>query len=260
VGTEEGMSAAIFASEAELCAAFISQIPATWVAYPETGGFDIMLARRSDGVQIGIEAKLKLNAKVIEQIAPASHWYGRDEQPDYRAILVPWGCSGSLSGICKLLALTVIRMKSKAIYLEDRRWNRAATKFDPSLPDQGEWWHWREEWHDWCPDRRVTLPDYVPDVIAGASAPLALTEWKVKAIKIAIVLERRGYVTRADFKALKIDSSRWINGGWLDRGAARGQYVAGRYTPDFRKQHPINYGQIEADFAKWDPDTAKDLL
>ena len=66
------------------------------------------------------------------------------------------------------------------------------------------------EWHDWCPNQRCKIPDYVPDVAAGRSAPLQLTEWKVRAIKLAIILEERP-VTRADFKALKLHPQRWLD-------------------------------------------------
>lgn len=37
-----------------MCAAFIAALPEGWVAYPETGGFDIVLLRSADGFQIGI--------------------------------------------------------------------------------------------------------------------------------------------------------------------------------------------------------------
>ena len=65
-------------SEAALCAAFIAAATVTpkrtdhaqWVAYPETGGFDILLVRQTDGVQIGIEAKLALNPLVVSQVLP----------------------------------------------------------------------------------------------------------------------------------------------------------------------------------------------
>ena len=54
-----------FAKESDLCAAFLASLPEGWTAYPETAGFDILLGREVDGFQIGIQAKLRLNAKVI---------------------------------------------------------------------------------------------------------------------------------------------------------------------------------------------------
>lgn len=69
-----------FAKESDLCAAFIAAVsrPAEryeierdrWVVYPETADFDILLRREADGAQIGIEAKLRLNAYVVSQARP----------------------------------------------------------------------------------------------------------------------------------------------------------------------------------------------
>jgi hypothetical protein len=53
-----------------------------------------------------------------------------------------------------------------------------------------------------CP---APLPSYAPDVIAGAFAPVRLTPWKIKALKIAAPIELR---TRADFKHLGLDPRR----------------------------------------------------
>ena len=66
-----------YAREADLCADFISIVDKTgdWICYPETAGFDILLQRKADDVQIGVEAKLKLNAKVIARML-VSQWDG----------------------------------------------------------------------------------------------------------------------------------------------------------------------------------------
>ena len=95
------------------------------------------------------------------------------------------------------------------------------------------------------------LPEYVPDVSAGASAPVQLTDWKIRAIKIAVLLEKRGFVTRSDFKGIGIDHRRWLApNDWLK--IENGRYIAGR-LPDFKAQHPKNYAEIVADFDKWAP-------
>jgi hypothetical protein len=93
---------------------------------------------------------------------------------------------------------------------------------------------------------------YVPDVIAGASAPVRLTPSKIQALKITALIELRDAVSRADFKHLELDPRRWsAKGGWLLPSSAG--YVNGRRTPDFAKQHPIVFEQVKADFAKWVP-------
>ncbi len=256
-----------FAFESDLCAAFIAAATMPelrgpdrsplWAAYAETGGFDILLVRRADGFQIGIEAKLKLNAKVVGQAMERNDWhYATESGPDCRAVLVPTGCAQELAPVCAALGITVIRMEAGLVFDEKYGWwwntekQRTITEaFRPSLPDRDE--DWRNSWFDRCPAKRITLPDYVPDVAAGASAPVALTAWKVKAIKIAVTIEIRGYVTRADFKHLQINMSRWTQPfpGWLKRDG-EGRWVADR-MPDFRAQHPTNYEQIKADAPKW---------
>ncbi len=79
---------------------------------------------------------------------------------------------------------------------------------------------------------------------------MKLSEWKIAAIKMAIILERRA-VTRADFRALKMSPTRWLDprDGWLTR--CEDGYVATPRLPDFRAQHPVNYQQIRDDAPKW---------
>lgn len=235
------MSDKPFAKESDLCAAFIAALPKDWTAYPETGGFDILLVR-ADGFQIGVEAKLKLNAKVICQAAEhVSHYYVARPGPDCRAVLVPEDASGDLLQLCELLQITVIRQrKARSRYDRDG--------FYPALPKPEHSWAY-DDWYDLAPDRRLTVPDWVPDVAAGASAPQRLSFWKIAAIKIVVTLEKRGYVTRKDFAHFQISMSRWTQMKWIVQDG-KGFWKAGS-LPDFRAQHPVNYPQIEADFEKW---------
>jgi hypothetical protein len=233
-------ASAVFATEAELCAAFIEAVEKErgWIAYPETAGFDILLSRVSDGVQVGIEAKLALNVKVLSQALPDGlTWNYGETGPDFRAVLVPAGGTAGLTRICGALGITVIAFR------RHKHWQSL------SLPSDR---YSDEYWHQWSPTKRCPLPGYIPDVMAGASAPLALTDWKIRAIKLAILLELRP-VTRADFKALALSPSRWTDPytGWLL--ATPQGYVRGSQMPDFKAQHPRNYGEIEADFDKWAP-------
>jgi hypothetical protein len=238
-----------FTKEADLCAAFLAEVAKdqNWQAYPETAGFDILLVRKADGLQIGIEAKLSFNLKVVTQVLPSySSWNAATAGPDHRAVLVPRNeVQNGLHTICAWLGITIISLSAPGT---GYRWNSG---FNPHLPRL----RWdSEDWHYWAPLKRCPLPDYVPDVGAGESAPVQLTEWKIKAIKLAVILEERP-VSRHDFKVLGISASRWLEPtwGWLKRVDGTKTFVAGPRMPDFKAQHPINYAQIAADKAKWMP-------
>lgn len=242
------MSDKPFASEAEMCAAFVSCLSDGWVAYPETAGWDILLVRPADGFQIGVEAKLRLNAKVFAQALEGS--WPEMSGPDCRAVLVPMGESGAFGEIAAYIGLTIIGMRRREHY------DRPHHAFHPELPKpQNRYGYVNNNWREMLPVKRCRLPDYVPDVCAGHSAPVQLTHWKIQAIKIGIILETRGFVTRADFKALGLDHRRWTS-AWLDIDPSGRGWIAGPYTPNFRIQHPTNYEQIKADADKWMPPPA----
>lgn len=237
---------AAFASEAELCATFLAAVADNggWTAYAETCGWDILLVRKTDGFQIGIQAKLRLNLDVVSQSLEDHGASGADQpSPDCRAVLVPWGRNNG-ARICKYIGLTVIEVKPE-------RASPREIGFRPRLPGAKAKTAADETWHEWAPSRRHTLPDYVPDVRAGASAPLRLTDWKISAIKIAVTLDHRGFVTRADFKHIGIDHRRWLSAetGWLRND--NGRFVRGKAMPDFRAQHPRVYDEISAERNVW---------
>lgn len=258
---------AVFATEGDLCQTFIKQLPKGWTAYPETAGWDILLVRDVDGYQIGIQAKLTLNAKVLEQSMEHSYHSAASEGPDFRAILIPWGCTSGLLAIARALGFTVIEMRDREMFKEEQnRYGfkaRNIKKFMPDLPDFSVYWGSRLEWFDRAPSKRERLPEYVPDVKAGVQSPVQLSEWKIKAIKICVIVEKRGFVVRKDFEYLKIDHRRFLtsnNQGWLQQGTVRGQWIAGVLPQDLRKQHPKNYLQIEADFPIWGKGLEGELL
>lgn len=237
-----------FATEADLCKCFIAAVDAEeWTVYPETGDWDLLLVRKADGFQIGVQAKLAFNPHVISQ-ALDGYWRGdhRGGEPDCRAVLVPAKCSQAYLGeICDYIGLTVITMESPLRHVS-LRYN---AMFQPALPKYGgdDEYHW----HEWAPAKRLKLPDYIPDVTAGVKSPTRLTEWKIKALKIAITLEKRGYLTRKDFGHLRIDHRLWISAekGWLD--IVDGRFVAGPRFPKFKKIHPAVYKQIEESAEAW---------
>lgn len=259
-----------FKKETELCAEFMKLVPKEWTVYPETGGFDILLVRGEDGFQIGVEAKLRLNAKVISQAAEtSSYWAQCLPGPDSRAILIPDTASAGLARICALIGIEVIKMRreTRLSYRQATEKEVAEQKmkligqeiehlsFYPDLPKaKHSPYDDDRNWFEHCPVRRIRLPDYVPDTIAGDKSPVMLTDWKIRAMKLAVLLNKTGYLTRYDFKKLQVSMSRWVQGGlhaWLIQGDSG--WVKSSKFPDFLLQHPINYKQIEADFDKWNP-------
>lgn len=249
-------------SEAALCKAFEALIPKQWISYNETGGFDMLLVHKN-GMQIGVEAKLTLNAKVLVQ---ATENMRRVAGPDYRAVLVGRVIAEN-AVIASRLGLTVITLDVK--WSGPRRgflhqgpprpqfalgWNCRLPEFPLAGYDaKAGRWQDRENWHDFCPETRLALPEYLPDVGAGHSAPQTLSDWKIKAIKICVWVEINQRINRSVFRSLKIDPGRWMDGYWLQKGNQRGWWVAGNAFPAsrLRKQHPEVYAQVEADFPVW---------
>lgn len=236
-----------YQTEAELVACFVKFLRATyqfderWTLYPETGGWDILAVRKADGAQVGIEAKLALNAKVIAQALTGQHSRYEPDGPDYRAVLVPSDkIQLHLEEICAATGVTILRHSP----------SKNGIYSNPLPAEYGS--GYSSGWYDWGPSLRIPLPEYVPDVEGGKPAPVQLTEWKIKAIKLQIVLERRGFVTRDDMRRLKISPSRWCDAyhGFLV-SAGVGRYVRHAKTPDYRKQHPHNFAEIEAQALQW---------
>jgi hypothetical protein len=219
-----------------------------WTAYAETAGWDILLVRKIDGCQIGIQAKLRLNLSVFSQTLDEGAHSTTRPGPDYRAILVPYDCAGATT-LAAYLGLTIIRVRKPRMTERIRREN---VFVHPALPDGTQWGSGSENyWHDWAPSKRHELPEYVPDVAAGASAPLQLTKWKIAALKLVAILNTRGCVTRADFKALGIDHRRWTTPGyeWIISNGKPLQervWTRGARLPDFEGQHPTVYADILA--------------
>lgn len=253
------MKSDLFTTEADLCAAFLTCIPKDWQAYPETCNYDIVLVHRETGVQIGIEAKLTLNAKVLVQVTERRE---RDAiGPDYRAVLVGRSVAEN-AALAQRLGIKVLEIEPRHNTTVRPRgtppsqWQVKGWRWLPEFADYqpgATYWMSYQDWVDEAPVERMRLPEYVPQVAAGVPAPRKLSEWTIQAIRLCITVERCGAVTRAHFEALKLSPSRWCDGHWLEKGVNRGQWVAGNAFPaaQFRREHPVSYAQIEADWLIW---------
>lgn len=234
-----------FATEAELVQCFLENLNhrfgpgKDWTVYPETAGWDLLLVH-TDGFQLGLEAKLTLNAKVIAQALSGTSSYWQSRGPDYRGVLVPaGGKQAHIEEICTAVGLGLITMRK----------SRHGERHYMSLPTERT--SHGESWPNWLPSERCKLPEYMPDVPAGVPSPVQLTDWKIKAIRLMILLERRGYVTRDDMKRIGISPTRWTDRfhGFL-RPGEKG-YVRCERTPDVKAQHPTVWAKIEAEIQQW---------
>lgn len=234
-----------FATEVDLCAAFIASLPKEWISYAETAGWDILLVRHTDGFQVGIQAKLQLNAEVIAQcIEEYGCYYSDRAGPDCRAVLVPLDSAYKFQRVASYIGFTILGVQAAQDHGSARQ---RKPSFHPNLPGG----YSDDHWHEWCPPKRHTLPDYIPDVAAGAPAPNQLTDWKIRALRLMALIEIKGFVTRADFKHLRLDHRRWLAAeGWLERGAEG--FVACARTPALQAVHPRVYEEVKADASKWE--------
>lgn len=215
-----------FATEAALCSAFIA-----WATkhdevrcYAEWAGWDVLVVLPSRH-QIGVQAKLRLNAEVIGQATPDS--WGEDKVgPDYRAVLVPTA-EGPLLGLAERLGLVVFGY---------RRFG--GTGFAPDLrPPRASY---EVAWTDWSPPRRHELPEVETGSVAGSPSPVRLTPWKLRALAVLAELEIVGTTTPKRIRELGVDHRRWIAQRWLEP-VSPGVWRRAAKCPPFDSQHAAAY-------------------
>jgi hypothetical protein len=253
---------AAFATEAALCDCFIASMREIggWTIYPETAGFDILAVYDKTGHQLGIEAKLRLNAKVAKQILPGCYMGFGDWDvvgPDFRAVIVPSITEASV-GIAEMLGILGVQVwvpqRAWSPFSERTEWNfmQSLNRHGGPTPDRreydvadGELLSWERAWHDWNPPRRCELPEIVPSVRAGVPAPIQLTPWKIGALRVLADLEVHGFVTAKSVRAHGIDARRFCAAdGWLSP-LGEGRWGVGK-MPRFDQQHPKEYAEILA--------------
>jgi hypothetical protein len=225
-----------YASEAALCSAFIAWVARTApdvTCYAEWAGWDILLVY-PEGFQIGIQAKLRLNAKVVEQSSP-SFYDDADQGPDYRGVLVP--ARNGLSEIVHRLGLVEFWP-----YMNDYR--SGLPQFAPELREPYGKGRIDANWLDWNPKTRHPLPPTLTDAVAGSSAPVSLTTWKLRALAVLAELDLRGVITTKRVRQIGCDPRRWLQQHWLLPGEKRGDWIRGEKCPSFDLQHPQAYAHV----------------
>ncbi len=205
------------AKESILCDAFAAAARGDgWTVYPEVGAWDLVLVQ--DGIQVGVQAKLRGNVTVLRQaMRGRSHRTG----PRFRAVLVP-KATRDFRELAAILGLGVYQ----EINIRDvrRRVGYYVDKRRPIETPSRPWEHSEALW----------LPPVATDRPAGVPCPSGLTRWRVAAIKLCLVLEARGYVTRDDFRKWGIDKTRWVVYGWIKANGKIGRltrYIAGTELP-----------------------------
>jgi hypothetical protein len=112
---------------------------------------------------------------------------------------------------------------------------------------------------DWNPSRRIELPPCPTGSIAGSSAPVTLTQWKLRALDVLAELEIKGTITANRIRELGLNPSRWMSALWLSPAKepqaegdsqvvfVRGAWVRSRKCPKFDAQHPEAYARALAE-------------
>lgn len=234
------------ASEAELCDIFMREFNAVegWTCYPEAAGFDVLVVH-DDGRQIGVEAKMQLNAKVADQILPSPYqFYGRPG-PDYRMVLVGRITDAS-QGIVKMLDYLGVRVLAPR---EGYSRQGVGPTFD--LPYKilelrggqpySDWFMF-----DWNPPERCQVPSMVTNLRAGIPCPIRLTPWKEKALLVIAQLRHQGFITAKQIAEHGVGVTAWTQApgmkpAWLAKGEVRGTWIETEHLPAFDKQHPEVY-------------------
>lgn len=178
-----------YVSEAVLCADLITHARAAgFLAYPETGGWDVLLVRH--GTQIGVQAKLQFTTHLVAQALADQKASG----PHYRALACPvsptvYGDAEIISYTCRLLLFDM--SGAPETWLRTPRWCRQRYRFR-RVP----WRHYR-----WHPPATLWLPPAEPDVPAGVPSPSVVGPWQLALCALEARCRRRGWVSIIDAEA-----------------------------------------------------------
>lgn len=239
--------------ESTLCEIFIkefNQIPG-WTCYPEAAGFDVLVVN-DDGRQIGVEAKLSLNAKVADQILPnQGDDYWESPGPDHRLVIVSKITDAS-AGIAKMLRRLGVKVLcpreswTAQGYVHTFDLNHRLLNAERREASD-------ERMFDWSPSVRCRVPAIVTSLPAGVPAPLRLTPWKESALKVVVLMRKQGFITAKQIASFGIGVTAWTQPAgskksWLAKSQVRGQWVETEHMPAFDIQHPDMYAKTVAEF------------
>lgn len=189
-----------------------------WRVFPETSGWDLLLVA-TDGVQtvgavsgdqIGIQAKLRGNLLVLDQARPKR--YG-DKGPHYHAVLVP-EARPEFSSIANDLGILVFIGTKQKFSFTTKTGCIPVPGMGIELarvPVSKKFYYSEPEWH---PDVEIWTPP-------GVRSPQRITPWKIKAVRLCLESESRGYVLSSHFRASGVSMQRWLQNGWIKPAGER---------------------------------------
>ena len=215
------MAFAPYKLETDLCAEFIEFVSNNgWDVYPETNDWDIFLVSKKDtknikyGDQVGIEAKLKPNLKVLDQAYIRSKYYS-ESGPNFICTLTPL-IIPEFARIAAALGLIPVPMFQKITEENsDPTYKPVFSKFDSLLTKRNRRIYNKQLW----------VPEVKIDVEAGAAGPRKVTQYKIKMVKHCIfMMNNNGMCHSEDFSNNNVGSYRtWLAYGWIkDTGMRSG--------------------------------------
>lgn len=206
-------------TEADLCQQLIAAASSeAWAAYPEQGGWDILLVRA--GVQVGVQAKLVGN---IHMLLQASDDNPRDlgrAGPHYRAVLVgrwPGRTPRARQEHKSELIALAMRLRLLVLQPPDPDWRYAGgdSWLSCGHPHSNMYrFHrfncidWR--WYRWPTRKPVWVPPFVPDLPAGVPNPRSVSAYQIACIRLEQLALSKGWICRDDVKAVQEE----IGGSW----------------------------------------------
>lgn len=179
-----------YASETALCEVLRAHVLEDgWSPYPETSGWDLLVVREADGLQVGVHAKLRPNVDVLAQALVAD----REKGPDVHAVLVP-SCSATFRQVAKELRLLVL----EAAFIDPAyrpEW-KAPNTFTETVD--------RAPRHLHLPGR-CWVPPFMPDLPAGVPGPRQVTPWKVATAQLCARIRAGETISNRQVRMLRLD-------------------------------------------------------
>jgi hypothetical protein len=215
-------------SEIELCEGFIGRATNEGLlVYPEVEDWDMVLVN-SAGEQLGVQAKMVPNVKVLYQACRRPN-----KGPQYRAVLVKH-TTRYFTYVAKSLNLAVfdpVKLRMRRVVV--------GHDYDKLCRNWG------------C--KPLWLPPVPSEVKAGSPCPRPLTKWRTAALRLCNELSDKGFLTGEDFKAANVSRTVWLNFGWLKRDGKVGRfarYVKGPCIDWANKKHPFPSEGFEVEAQK----------